>query len=160
MLFHNNETLYLFDSKGSTFWIGSWSWNWNCLQSLNVSFTTTPSLIQVNTFKPFISKTNAFNFVLIIFVSQLEKMNFFYHVGFNSHIFFLQRLIARFTTWILGHYGCFWKMASFKIAQHEIKMYFNHKNLLLFFYCLCFELMWKSMGIMIVLILVCYHIMS
>jgi hypothetical protein len=56
----------------------------NVFQSLKASLTIASLLIHVNPSKPFVLKTNAFDFALGVVLSQLGKDNLFNPIGFRS----------------------------------------------------------------------------
>jgi hypothetical protein len=56
----------------------------NVSQSLKASLTIASLLIHVNPSKPFVLKTNTFDFALSVVLSQLGKYNLFHLVGFCS----------------------------------------------------------------------------
>jgi hypothetical protein len=88
-------------------------------------------LIHAYPSKPFVLETDASNFVLGVILSQPEVNNFFHLVGFHFHKFFPTKInyeihdkqflaiVNAFEEWCHLLEG----------AQHEIIVYFYHKNL-------------------------------
>ncbi len=59
----------------------------NAFQYLNVSSITTPFFIHATHSKPFVLKTNVFDFTIGVMLSQLGEDNFLHHVNFYFHKF-------------------------------------------------------------------------
>jgi hypothetical protein len=100
-------------------------------QSLKASFTTDPLLIHADLSKPFVLEIDVCDFALNVVFSQPGKNNLLHPIGFCSCKFFPMKfdykihdkknlaIVDAFEEW---HH-------LLEGVQHEITMYYNHKNL-------------------------------
>jgi hypothetical protein len=93
---------------------------------LKASFTTTPFFIHANPSKPFVLEVDASNFALGGVLSQFKEDNLFdpisfcfHEIKYEIHKNELLAIMDDFEEWC----------QLFEGVQHEITMYYNHKNL-------------------------------